>query len=83
MKAMTLLQRSEKALRAAGVRPGVHNGEDPQGQDAAAKRLREVGSLKGALGKSLEDLEDDDAKYRLMEQVCVAPRPHPQRLCDS
>ena len=83
MKAMTLLQRSEKALRAVGVRPGVHGGEDPQGQDAAAKRLREVGSLKGALGKSLEDLEDDDAKYRLMEQVCVAPRPPPQRLCDS
>ncbi|KAJ1482224.1 hypothetical protein T484DRAFT_1804725 [Baffinella frigidus] len=63
-RAMALLNKSEKAFQAAGVRPG-----GASGPEAAQSRLDTIGGLKGALGTAADDLEDDDAKYELMKQA--------------
>jgi len=62
-KAMALLNKSEKAFQAAGVRPS-----GAALPEAAQSRLNSLQGLKGALGTTADDLEDDDAKYELMKQ---------------
>ena len=37
--------------------------------EAAQSRLNSLQGLKGALGTTADDLEDDDNKYELMKQV--------------